>query len=920
MPKITKIDIARGYQKRPSIADYLPWKDYSNQHQCFLLEDGVSLAMAFSIKPIACEARPKEMLEAMMRSIAESLKNAIPLAKEYPWILQAFVQRTHNLDATFEHIKNHVAQKETADLTQAHLNTMREHLDYVTQPGGMFFDQLVTNTHFRGGTLQITLCLYRKFSKAVDNNKSIAAVEVARMERLEHMTRTANKMSNQLRASGIEIKPIGSQLYFDLVRWFNPKPQQTNGDVEQLIRSIKLPSDAEKPFGWDLAEQCFFSAPESTEDGWLFDGIFHKVITIQNLTKNPEIGHITGERKRLVDDKIFTLVDHLPDHSIFSLHITFQALSATELHLKSVWDSAIGHEPKPIKVRDELEVAQQVIAHGDYVFPVAMALYIRADSKAQLKSVESQAEVLLNSNGFKGITDDEVFPADAYLRFLPMAYDFSFDQKNSYRSQYLMLSDIAKLLPFYGRSTGTNNPGTLFFTRSGEPWMYDLFLDRTKNAHLLLLGETGTGKSNLLNFLIMHMIALYNPRIIINEAGGSFDLLGDYCARFGLSVNKVKIDPKNPVSLNPFANGLKVLDQIEALDAFQQDQYFKATGEKLSETLDKNFANASAQVDANINEALDEEGSQDVLGDMVLATLLMITGGERKEEERVTRSDRMLVMDAVIAAAKTVKSQGRKQMIADDIITAFEQLANTMEMARDFDKIKRAREMADGMRYFTKDPVSSRFFNTYGDPWPLADVTIVNMGTFANEGYEAQRSIAFAGCVSNILTLAEANQASKRPIIALFDENHLFTKIPLLAAIQTRIAKMGRKLGLCLWVATQNLKDFADEAHKMLSLIETWMCLALPPDEIDQIKRFKVLTPEQEALFLSARKSPRQYTEGVLLTPKVQGLFRNVPPRLYLAMAMTEQEEKNQRKTLMREHSISEIQAAEMMAKMMMRQ
>ena len=111
MPKITKIDIARGYQKRPSIADYLPWKDYSNQHQCFLLEDGVSLAMAFSIKPIACEARPKEMLEAMMRSIAESLKNAIPLAKEYPWILQAFVQRTHNLDATFEHIKNHVAQK-----------------------------------------------------------------------------------------------------------------------------------------------------------------------------------------------------------------------------------------------------------------------------------------------------------------------------------------------------------------------------------------------------------------------------------------------------------------------------------------------------------------------------------------------------------------------------------------------------------------------------------------------------------------------------------------------------------------------------------------------------------------------------------------------------------------------------------------
>jgi hypothetical protein len=214
--------------------------------------------------------------------------------------------------------------------------------------------------------------------------------------------------------------------------------------------------------------------------------------------------------------------------------------------------------------------------------------------------------------------------------------------------------------------------------------------------------------------------------------------------------------------------------------------------------------------------------------------------------------------------------------------------------------------------------VSSRFFNTYGDPWPLADVTIVNMGQFANEGNEAQRSIAFAGCASKILALAEANQYSQRPIIALFDEDHLFTRIPLLAAIQTRITKMGRKLGLWAWLATQNLKDFADEAHKMLAMIETWICLALPPDEIDQIERFKPLTPEQRALFLSARKSPKQYTEGVLLSPKVQGLFRNVPPRLYLALAMTEQNEKNHRKQLMEKYHLSEVEAAEMVAKEMM--
>jgi type IV secretory pathway VirB4 component len=104
---------------------------------------------------------------------------------------------------------------------------------------------------------------------------------------------------------------------------------------------------------------------------------------------------------------------------------------------------------------------------------------------------------------------------------------------------------------------------------------------------MLLLGETGTGKSNLLNFLTMHMLALYNPRVFIIEAGGSFDLLGEYCQRYGLSVNKVKIDPRNPISLNPFASGLKVLEQLEALDEYQQVQYLKVTGETLEEALEK---------------------------------------------------------------------------------------------------------------------------------------------------------------------------------------------------------------------------------------------------------------------------------------------------------------------------------------------
>ena len=430
--------------------------------------------------------------------------------------------------------------------------------------------------------------------------------------------------------------------------------------------------------------------------------------------------------------------------------------------------------------------------------------------------------------------------------------------------------------------------------------------DKTKNAHCLILGETGTGKSNLLNYMIMQDLALYNSRFFIIDAGGSFDLLGDYSASLGLSVNKIKMDPKRPVSLNPFAYGLRVIEQLES---FQSEQTIGDICDKLLQEQVNNRHPCSSDP---------EEEPRDILGDMVLAALIMITGGEKKEEDYIRRSDRMLIMDAIINAAYFVRDSNQEQMIASDIINAFERIALQLDPQRDAEKIRRSREMADAMRYFTNDPVSSRFFNTIGTPWEMADVTIIDLSLFANEGYEAQRAIAFSGCMSKILALAEMNQASNRSIKVVCDENHIITSIPLLADIETRIAKMGRKLGLWLWLATQNVRDFADNSRRMLAQIEHWICLALPLDEISQIEKFKPLTPEQRSLFLSARKEKGKYTEVIVLSPRMTGLARNIPPRLYLAMAATDQDEKNHRARVMKEFNCSEIEAVKLIAKQMM--
>ena len=103
--------------------------------------------------------------------------------------------------------------------------------------------------------------------------------------------------------------------------------------------------------------------------------------------------------------------------------------------------------------------------------------------------------------------------------------------------------------------------------------------------------------------------------------------------------------------------------------------------------------------------------SRDILGEMVLAALVMITGGEPKEEDRIRRADRMLIMDAIILAAETVRQAGRPQMIAADIVAAFEQMAERCDPQRDLIECQKIREMTGSLRYFIKDPTISQFLN-----------------------------------------------------------------------------------------------------------------------------------------------------------------------------------------------------------------
>ncbi|WP_372798574.1 conjugative transfer ATPase [Litorivivens sp.] len=880
---LTTAAVKQLYERPPSFTDLLPWMEYIPESKAFLLEDGVSLGALFEVQPVGCEGRTPIFMAQLRDAIQTAINEAIPERDDAPWVLQVYVQDEPRLTRFNELLENYPPSviKETG-YSQHYQAVMAKHLQAISRPGGLFDDTTVTGSRWQGQQRRIRVVLYRRMK---NNGKTPAAIEVE-----EALNDVATKWIASLASAGINAKRADGQAFYEwLLSWFNPNPPSTDNGPQNLLQIAPYPGDDDLPFGYDFAEQLTLSMPRSDETTatWLFDDLPHTVVTVQSLRRAPGIGHFTAERQ--AGDQVFSLFDRLPEHTIMAITLTLKPQDTTRNHIAQIKRASVGDSAEASITREDAEQVEREMAQGNKLYPVSMAFYVRGDNQKALRSNLNRLNALLLPNGLQPIAQEaDLLSLDSYIRNLPMAYDVELD-KSRRRSRLVFSRHIANLVPFYGRSRGTGHPGLVFYNRGAEPLVFDPLHrdDRKKNSHMLILGPTGAGKSALLVYLLQQMMARHRPRIFIIEAGASFSLLGQHFEHHDLSVNQITLNPNVDVSLPPFADALRLLDRRHALNSFDMEEA------ALDETLED-------------DDIENDTGGRDILGEMEIAARIMITGGDEREDARLTRADRLLIRNAIFLAAKTVKETGRSQVITQDVVNAFQSLASKKELPEH--RRNRALEMGDGMALFCSG-LAGHFFNRPGQSWPEADVTILEMGMLAREGYEDQLTVAYLSMMSHINDLVERHQHDDRPTLVVTDEGHIITTNPLLARYVVKITKMWRKLGAWFWIATQNLEDFSDASRKMLNMMEWWLCLVMPKEEVEQIARFKDLNDEQRNLLLSARKEPGKYVEGVVLADKVEALFRNVPPALSLALAMTEKYEKAERAAIMREKGCSELEA-----------
>lgn len=877
------------YDVSPSFADLLPWVEYLPDAKCMLLEDGVSVAAFFELMPIGTEGREAGWLAQARDALENAFQDSFDELDESPWVMQLYAQDEPDwgryLSTLSEYLQPRAKGTEFSDF---YLRFFGHHLRSIAKSGGLFEDRTVTRLPWRGQSRRVRLVVYRR----------IGTTSARRGQSPEQaLSLICERLVGGLTNAGVQARRLdAADIHAWLLPWFNPRPKLLGPSDEDRERFYQMasypeasePGEIELASGTDFAQRLFFGQPRSDVDNgvWYLDGMPHRTIVLDRLRTPPGVGHITGETRK-GGDAINALFDQMPEDTILCLTLVATPQDTLEGHLNHLAKKAVGETLASEQALQDVQQARGLIGSSHKLYRGSVAFYLRGQDMEELDMRGMHlGNVLLNAGLQPVREEDEVAPLNSYLRWLPCAYDPGKDKRQWY-TQLMFAQHAANLAPTWGRSTGTGHPGITFFNRGGGTVTFDPLnrLDRQMNAHLFLFGPTGSGKSATLNNILNQVTAIYRPRMFIVEAGNSFGLYGQFAARLGLTVHRVKLSPGSGVSLAPFADAWRLVEtpsQMQTLDADALDE------------------------EADAGDTTDGDEQRDVLGELEITARLMITGGEDKEEARMTRADRSLIRQCILNAAQRCGAE-KRTILTRDVRDALRERGRDATLPET--RRTRLLEMADAMDIFCQG-VDGEMFDRPGTPWSEADITIVDLATFAREGYNAQLSIAYISLINTVNNIAERDQFLGRPIINVTDEGHIITKNPLLSPYIVKVTKMWRKLGAWFWLATQNLDDLPKAAEPMLNMIEWWVCLSMPPDEVEKIARFRELNPSQKALMLSARKEAGKFTEGVILSKSMEVLFRAVPPSLYLALAMTEPEEKAERFQLMQQFDISELDAA----------
>ncbi|MBA2648191.1 MAG: TraC family protein, partial [Legionella sp.] len=559
---LTKKNIQQRFiNPNPSFSDQLAIVDFCDEHNIFLLNDGISIGSGFELASVPAEAASPTHLESVFNKIRDTFAAVVPLHKDDPWIMQMYVNDDYNLKSVFRHTEKSIHPDiAKTPFTQDYLSRLDDLFTKMTRPEGLFMDPK-TDMPYRGRRRRVRVLFYRLYQQTRTTR------EQAVIEHQEVMAQIESK----LKSPGLQLKRLtGKDFYQWWVRWFNLHP-------EDWLTQFPYPD--KKPAGFSLSQAVFFNEPQSNEQGFIFDGYQHRILYVDGLRETPEIGLLSREKPQANPKHRFALLDKLPEGATYTIQVTFSNDEALDTHLTRLEKGIVGTSLKPQQVRDDIKTARDELSMGNRLFWVNQAIFYRAKTSAETMHIEKELKELFIDVKMPLIPSCyDLHPLNSYLNALPFNFIPQYARQYLRFDRLMYASELAALLPVYGRNQGaTHLPCFTFFNRLGEPILFDVLHHDfiSQNSHMALFANSGAGKSVAIGWMINSLMATKNARIVLFEMGNSFDRMLLHAKSYGKKTKQLLLSNKKgeAVPLNPFCEAYKALPEItESLNEEQASQ------------------------------------------------------------------------------------------------------------------------------------------------------------------------------------------------------------------------------------------------------------------------------------------------------------------------------------------------------------
>jgi conjugal transfer ATP-binding protein TraC len=217
--------------------------------------------------------------------------------------------------------------------------------------------------------------------------------------------------------------------------------------------------------------------------------------------------------------------------------------------------------PGFVKKAQDYKIAQHAMDEGYGMCDLYHQVLLFAPRKEIVRARHTTSSIW-RSRRFR-LVNDRYMQAQALLSALPLTLspDFNSDLINVKRATRKTSANAVNMMPTLAEWKGTGTPVMLYFGRRGQVVALDFYDNTAGNFNFAIVGKPGSGKSFLLNEIILAYLAA-GGKVWIIDVGRSYEKL---CRMLGRQFILFEISSENPICINPFSWVVKIDEDMEML-------------------------------------------------------------------------------------------------------------------------------------------------------------------------------------------------------------------------------------------------------------------------------------------------------------------------------------------------------------------